>query len=159
MKDCTFGFRLTALLFMVFVTLPVLAQKTRPFEGTFYNREYDVTIRLNLYDTVIVVPKYEFLGKMNGCYQGNIHETWFVTTFSIKDGNAQVHFSNEVGSEDQVIEFSPKDSTGIIYEVVGDNDIRKAVRHKWMYLPKKMLFVRTDQPVEEKPAERHFRQY
>lgn len=159
MKDCALGVRLATLIFMVLVALPVLSQKIRPFEGTFYNKEYDVTIRLNLYDTVVVVPNYEFLGNMNGCYQGDIHETWFVTTFSMKDGNAVVHFSNEMGSENQVIKFSSQDSTGISYEVVGDNDIRKAVRHKWIYLPKKMFFVRMDKSVEVKPAERHFRQY
>ena len=40
--------------------------KWRMFEGEFYNKEYNIKISLNLYDTVLVVRHYEFLGKMNG---------------------------------------------------------------------------------------------
>ena len=46
----------------------------RPFEGEFCNVESGVLLSINLYDTVMVVPRYEFLGPVNGYLHGNIHE-------------------------------------------------------------------------------------
>ena len=135
----------------------------RIFEGRFFNKENNITIALNLYDTVLVVSNYEFLGKMNGYMHGTIHETWFVTSYVISENSAVLHLSNEMGSEDQTIKVTMRDSVNMLYETVGSNAIRKAVNGKWVKLPTKMNFMR--QPLaalkNSQPTEvpRKFRKY
>ena len=137
--------------------------KWRMFEGEFYNKEYNIKISLNLYDTVLVVRHYEFLGKMNGYMSGTLHETWFLTTYAISGNSATLHFSNEMGSEDQEINIVMTDSVHMTYEAVGGNAIRKAVNGKWVKLPVKMEFERRLLPalkLERDPEmPRTFRKY
>ena len=53
------------------------------FKGTFYNKENDITIALDLYDTTLVAPNYSFLGKLNGYISGKLYDTWFATSHKI----------------------------------------------------------------------------
>lgn len=145
--------------FFFFLITFAKAQMIRPYEGIFYNKEWNVSLTINLYDTVLVVPNYKFLGKMNGYYQGDIHECWFITNYKINEKNAIVHFSNEMGSEDQEIMLTPQDSTHLIYEVVGNDAIRKVVHNKWVKLPLKMTFERKKDLPRVKHIVQRFRQY
>ena len=36
------------------------------YVGSFYNADQGVTLTINLIDTCVVAPNYEFLGKLNG---------------------------------------------------------------------------------------------
>jgi len=164
-----------AIIFMLLCMLvPSHAQKPvqhqladslewRMFEGNFYNKAYNINISLNLYDTILVVRHYEFLGKMNGYMSGTLHETWFLTSYAISENAATLHFSNEMGSEDQEIKVVMTDSTHMTYEAVGGNAIRKAVNGKWVKLPVKMIFERRLSPIlrleREPEAPRTFRKY
>ncbi len=124
------------------------------FKGVFRNEENDIALHINLYDTVLVVPRFDFLGKMNGYMEGDVHEIWFVTSFSIKNSVAVLNLSNEMGSESQRITFSKMDSVHYKYEVNGTNAIRKIVNRKWVKLPPVMLFERVaqDSPCCRKPV-------
>lgn len=134
-------------LWLALLLLPCLVRGggDGDFKGVFRNEENDVALHLNLYDTVLVVPRFDFLGKMNGYMEGDIHEIWFVTSFSIKNGTAVLNLSNEMGSESQRIMFSRMDSVHYKYEVNGTNAIRKIVNRKWVKLPPVMLFERMAQ--------------
>ena len=133
-----------AWCWILFFLIPciLLGDNERKFEGDFWSRDNHVTLHLNLYDTVLVVPRFEFLGKMNGYMDGNIHETWFVTSFSIKNNNVVLSLSNELGSESQDVIFSQVDSIHYKYETSGPNVVRKVENKKWVKLPSVMLFER-----------------
>ena len=151
---------LSALFFnLIPNSLYASSEAERPFEGIFYNKENNVTVTLNLYDTVLVTPGYEFLGKVPGFIIGDIHETWFATSYEIREGKALIHFSNEMGSDDQDVLFTPQDSMHLDYEIQGKNCIRKVQNRKWACLPAKMIFERRKVPVAPPKKEDHFRQY
>ncbi len=159
----SFAFVLACCLDMVARSADSL--QWRMFEGEFYNKEYNISLSLNLYDTVLVARNYEFLGKMNGYMRGTIHETWFLTSYTISGNSAVLSFSNEMGSESQDVKVTVPDSLHMSYETVGGNVIRKAVNGKWVKLPSRMTFLRRGPDVREKavlmPADepRRFRMY
>ncbi len=145
--------KILLLLFLSMFSMPVIGQNVeqpvpkdsvewRMFAGDFYNNEYNLNMSINLYDTVIVVRRFEFLGKMNGYMYGNLHEAWFMTSFSISGNTANLHFTNEMGADDQEIKITMKDSTHMTYETVGGNNVRKVENRKWVKLPGKMKFLR-----------------
>ena len=115
----------------------------RPFEGEFCNVESGVLLSINLYDTVMVVPRYEFLGPVNGYLHGNIHENWFVTSFSFKKDNVvELQLSDELGSTSQTIVVTDIDCLTLEYECQGGNAIRKVVQRKWTKAPASMMLKR-----------------
>lgn len=151
---------LLLILTLFFLFFSAFAQKKRVYEGTFYNKEYDVELVLNLYDTCLVVPNYEFLGKMNGYYTGNIHETWFLTKFKQTKDGVLLSFTNEMGADAQDIKITPLDSVRLQYEVIGPNNVRKVQNRKWVKLPLKLEFKKSVQSkfADMKP-ERTYRSY
>lgn len=115
----------------------------RPFVGEFCNVESGVLLSINLYDTVMVVPRYEFLGPVNGYLHGNIHENWFVTSFRMKrDDVVELQLSDELGSTSQTIVLTAVDSMTLEYECQGGNAIRKVVQRKWAKAPASMVLKR-----------------
>lgn len=62
------------------------------YVGSFYNADQGVTLTINLIDTCVVAPNYEFLGKLNGYLWGNLHESWFVTSYQLKEGRQSFIF-------------------------------------------------------------------
>ena len=105
--------------------------------------ESGVLLSINLYDTVMVVPRYEFLGPVNGYLHGNIHENWFVTSFSFKKNNVvELQLSDELGSTSQTIVLTAIDSLTLEYECQGGNAIRKVVQRKWTKAPASMMLKR-----------------
>ena len=98
--------------------------------------ESGVLLSINLYDTVMVVPRYEFLGPVNGYLHGNIHENWFVTSFSFKKDNVvELQLSDELGSTSQTIVLTAIDSLTLEYECQG-------VQRKWTKAPASMMLKR-----------------
>lgn len=152
-----------AAFFAIFICslLSILADGNRKLEGQFLNKENNIVIQINLYDTIILTPNYEFLGEMNGFMRGNIHEVWFLNAFHIhNDSTATLHFSNEMGSDDQELLIQIKDSVNMSYEVVGTNNIRKVQNGKWVKLPAKMTFQRQFKAaLPPHQQERKFRMY
>lgn len=133
---------LLSLTCLIVVLGTASAQSTRPFKGNFYNKENDIRLSIDLYDTTIVAPAYAFLGKMNGYMTGRLYDVWFITKCQIKDGKAHVEFSNDIGADTQDVIFTPDSAGNLLYEARGTNVIRRAERGKWIKLPTKMTFVR-----------------
>lgn len=130
------------LMCLAAFNLTVAAQIQRPFKGNFYNRENDIRLCIDLYDTTVVAPAYAFLGKMNGYMTGRLYDAWFITSCKIKDGQALVEFSNDIGADSQEVVFTPDSAGNLLYEARGTNVIRRAERGKWVKLPTKMTFIR-----------------
>ena len=72
----------------LFTLLSASAQKTeKPFRAYLYNNEYEVFMRLDLYDESITVPGQDLYGELPG-YLGKKHNSfcWLITSSKI-DGN------------------------------------------------------------------------
>ena len=146
------------LLMSLLLALSTFARR-EPFQGAFYNKECRIRMELNLYDTLLVVPDYEFLGKTNGYIRGDLHEVWFLTTYKIEKGCAIVHFTNEMGADTQELILTPLDSLHLQCEVQGSNYLRKLENRKWVKLPQKMVFLRIVSPPKSQPVPQRFRKY
>ena len=149
------------LLFVLLMACAMVAaaQDVLPFKGSYVNKKWNIRLELDLYDTTLVVPDYEFLGRMNGYLQGDLHETWFLTTFERHKDKATLFLSNEMGADNQPLLLTQIDSLHLQYEVQGTNYLRKAVNRKWVKLPAKMLFERTDKGAAPKETPQRFRMY
>lgn len=119
-----------------------MAQNDRPYKGSFYNKENDLRLVIDLYDTTVVAPVYSFLGRMHGYLTGRLHDVWFITDCSLKDGKAYVEFTNDLGADSQDVVFSVTKDGNLIYNVQGTNYVRRAENGHWVKLPTEMLFVR-----------------
>lgn len=117
-------------------------EEKRPFKGSFFNKENNIRLEIDLYDTTVVAPAYSFLGAMNGYMTGNLYDAWFVTAHDIKKGKATVKLSNDLGADTQELLLYFNKEGKLIYETRGTNVIRRAENHKWIKLPDKMIFER-----------------
>jgi hypothetical protein len=129
------------------------------YVGSFYNADQGVTLTINLIDTCVVAPNYEFLGKLNGYLWGNLHESWFITSYQLKEGKATLHLSNEMGSEDQVLLLTALDHSQIKMDIEGSNGLRRVEHRKWVKLPTTFILHRVDRPVGQRPLPRRYQQY
>ena len=129
------------------------------YVGSFYKADQGVTLTINLIDTCVVAPNYEFLGKLNGYLWGNLHESWFVTSYQLKEGKAILHLSNEMGSEDQVLLLTALDRSQIKMDIEGSNGLRRVEHRKWVKLPTTLILHRVDSPANPRPLPRRYQQY
>lgn len=142
--------RITSILYILLLTTAtgVMAQDNRPYKGIFYNKENDLRIVIDLYDTTVVAPAYSFLGRMHGYLTGRLHDMWFITNCILKDGKAYVEFTNDLGADSQDVVFSLTDDGNLNYNAQGTNYIRRAENGHWVKLPTEMVFVRRKLPLK-----------
>lgn len=129
-------------MIVAFACSSIMLLAQRPFEGHFYCKETGVNMYLNLYEETLLAPGFSFLGKMHGYMKDGIYGTWMITKFNIKDQKATIRFSNDIGSDSQDIEFTPKSDSLYTYHAVGANSIRRAVGRKLVKVTGDMVFVR-----------------
>lgn len=118
--------------------------QTKPFSGELQNDEYNVFIKLNLYDKNISVPGQDIYGKMPG-YIGNTKSNyiWLMTTSNIIDSTtATIGLINDFGSEDLTctLKFNA-DSTYTLKQEDGST-LKIVVDRKYVKLPKTLIFKR-----------------
>lgn len=113
-----------------------------PFKGHFFCKETGVNMYLNLYEENIEVPGFSFLGKMHGYMRDGIYGTWMIVKSEIKNNQAIIRFSNDIGSDSQDIEFTQQNDSTFTYQTKGGNAIRKAVGRKLEKVTGEMLFIR-----------------
>ncbi len=104
--------------------------------------ENDITLRLDLYEESIDVPGMSLFGPMNGYIAGpGVYGVWMVTSFRIDSPTqALIHLSNDQGSETQAVRLTLSGDTLCTFEQTGGTTIKKAVNHKLVKVPSKMVF-------------------
>lgn len=118
------------------------SNEMRPFEGHFYCPETGVHMHLNLYEENIEIPNFSFLGRTHGYMNGRIYGTWMLVKHEIKEQTATLRFSNDIGSDTQVIEFIQNPDKTYTYQTVHGNAIRKAVGRHLVKTTGHMIFKR-----------------
>lgn len=123
--------RVLLLALFCFITNIASAQQTkeaRPFEGHFYSAESQVDLYLNLYEEDILVPNFDFLGKMNGYMNGKgIYGTWMLLKHTINGNKATLRFSNDIGSDVQDAELTLNADSTYSFRTINKNALRRAV--------------------------------
>ena len=120
----------------------ITSETLRPFEGQFYCEDTGVHIHLNLYEENVDIPNFSFLGQTHGYMNGNIYGTWMLVKHEIKQNKAILRFTNDIGSDTQVVEFTLNPDHTYTYETIHGNSIRKAVGRKLVKTTGHMIFRR-----------------
>ena len=119
-----------------------LTSKLRPFEGHLYCSETGVHIHLNLYEENVDIPNFSFLGKTHGYMNGNIYGTWMLVKHEIDEHKATLRFSNDIGSDTQIVLLTLNPDQTYTYEALHGNAIRKAIGRKLVKTTNHMIFKR-----------------
>ena len=137
------------LLFILFTfhfsLLTSFAQsKEGPFHAYLYNNEYEVYLKINLYDEDVEIPGQELYGPLPG-YFGKKHNSfcWVITAAEVKnDKTATLSLINDYGSEDLTATLTLKnDSTYILKQEKGST-LKVPKNSKWQKIPKILEFKR-----------------
>lgn len=99
----------------------------RPFKGTFENREAQLSLVIDLYDTTIEAPGLSFLGKLNGYLAGRgVYGTWLLVDHKVEGEKATLRLSIDTGADSQTVELTQLSDTTMRYRAIGGNSVKKA---------------------------------
>lgn len=133
----------TALLMAIFAT--VCAAQIKPtLRGTFYNKDYKITLRLDLTAESIKIPGLEFLGGTNGYISGGIvYNTWIVTDFKQDtDSSAMIRMINDYGADTQEMKLTKMRGDTFSLELRPPIVVKQAVKRKLVKVGPKYIFVK-----------------
>ena len=114
------------------------------FRAYIVNNEYEVYMRINLYEQNVTVPGHELYGELPGFLgKRNNSFCWVITSCKVKnEKEAKLQLINDFGSEDlSATLIRQNDSTYILRQDEG-NTIKVPLKGKWQKLPKTLDFIR-----------------
>ena len=111
--------------------------KPQVFRAYIVNKEYDVYMRINLYDQNIEVPGQELYGLLPG-YLGKNHNSfcWVITSAKVKGNTATLALINDYGSEDLTATLTRKNDSIYILKQESGSTLKVPKNGKWQKLPK-----------------------
>lgn len=137
-----------ALVALLMVSLAFAQEQsavdTTTFRGHYFNKEYNVYIRMNAYWADIIVPGQEVYGELPGFFGDNQDaRKWLFTAIEVTTPTtATLQVINDYGSEDLEATFTRKDD-GTFELKQGEGSTMKIARdRKWVKLPKTLVFVK-----------------
>jgi hypothetical protein len=137
-----------ALVALLMVSLAFAQEQsavdTTTFRGHYFNKEYNVYIRMNAYRADIIVPGQEVYGELPGFFGDNQDaRKWLFTAIEVTTPTtATLQVINDYGSEDLEATFTRKDD-GTFELKQGEGSTMKIARdRKWVKLPKTLVFVK-----------------
>ena len=125
----------------LFTLLSASAQKTeKPFRAYLYNNEYEVFMRLDLYDESITVPGQDLYGELPG-YLGKKHNSfcWLITSAKIDGNKAELQMINDYGSEDLTATLTAENDSLYVLKQVEGSTLKVPKEGKWQKLPSKLV--------------------
>jgi len=130
--------RIFASLIVVLACSSAFSQNDgKGFKGYIYNDEYQIFIKMNLYDKDIKVPGQDFLGSLDGyigCKRSG--QVWPIISSRItQDKVAEIEAVNDYGSEDFTAKITVnKDGTYTLRKSEGST-LKFPVKGKWHKIP------------------------
>lgn len=137
-------FIIQTLLLLMVVTTSKAQQDSTTFRAYLINNEYQVYLRINLYDQNIEIPGQELYGQLPG-YLGKQHNSfcWVITSCQIEDErHAKLQLINDFGSEDLTAILTRQDDTTYVLKQVTGSTLKVPHQGKWRKLPKVLEFKR-----------------
>ena len=120
------------------------ASGDRSFKGYLFNDEYDVYLRINLYDQDIEVPGQELYGRLPG-FMGKRHNSfyWVITSATVDDErHAKIALINDYGSEDLTATLTRKNDSIYVLRQESGSALKMPKSGKWQKLPKTLEMKR-----------------
>lgn len=109
------------------------------FNGSFFNKDYSINMKLNLYESNIPIPGLE-LDSCYGYLQGALNGTWVVLKVKSIEGDvAVVRAASDRGSDAQDVEFTITDN-GVDMRQLDGASIKTVAKGKYVKLPKVVSF-------------------
>lgn len=146
----------TLMLAALYIQATAQTGLQRPFHAYLYNEEYQVWLDINFYDNNINVPSQEIFGELPGYFGAKRdNRKWLITDATVKGNTATLTIVNDYGSEDltailtcngdgkQQEDGSVSGATYTLTQKSGST-MKIVVNRKWVKLPKKLTFTRTD---------------
>lgn len=113
------------------------------FRARLYNKEYDVFLKINLYEETETIPGQDILGETYGYLKKSTDQrVWIITGVEIDKSGKRVKLEmiNDYGSEDLTATLTcESDSTYTLRQDEGST-LKVAGKGKWIKLPKIMKF-------------------
>jgi hypothetical protein len=130
----------------LWLTISTFAEQkdSTAFRAYLYNNEYEVYLRINLYDEDIKVPGQELYGTLPG-YLGKKNNSfcWVVTSARIKDSKtATLDMINDYGSEDLTATLTRKNDSIYILKQESGSTLKVPKNSKWQKIPKTLELKR-----------------
>lgn len=125
---------------------------TTTFKGYYYNKDYDVYIRLDAYGARVTVPGQEVFGELPGFF-GDSRDArkWLITSIDpIDHKQITLNIVNDYGSEDLEATFSQKNDSVFVLKQGSGSTIKIARDHKWVKMPRTMEFVKRPEATERR---------
>ncbi len=134
---------LFSLLFCALCAGTVTAQGDLHFRGYFVNNDYEVYLRINLYEQNIEVPGQELYGQLPG-YLGKQRNSfcWVITSAEVKGKEATLQLINDYGSEDLTATLTQKNDSVFVLRQGKGSALKVPKNGKWQKLPKTLEFKR-----------------
>jgi len=126
--------------------VPIWSQKQNKesFHAYLINNEYEVYLRINLYDQNIEIPGQELYGQLPG-YLGKLRNSfcWVITSCNVKsEEKAELQLINDFGSEDLEATLTRENDSIYVLRQVTGSTIKIPKNGKWQKLPKTLRFIR-----------------
>jgi hypothetical protein len=133
-----------AILTMWLISAVCLAQTERPFEGYLYNEEYQIYLKLNVYDKNIMVPDQDIYGELPG-YLGSKRDSrlWLITDANqLNEKSVELSVINDYGSEDFIARITIDDKGVYTFKHIEGSTYKIVVNSKYVKIPKTITFVK-----------------
>ena len=128
----------------LFSLLPASAQEiAKPFRAYLYNNDYEVFMRLDLYNESITVPGQDLYGELPG-YLGKKNNSfcWLITSAKIDGNKAELQMINDYGSEDLTATLTAENDSLYVLKQVEGSTLKVPKEGKWQKLPSKLVLKR-----------------
>lgn len=132
------------VIFLWLCTPLVLFAQQDAFHAYLFNKDYDVYLRINLYDQDVIIPGQELYGSLPG-YLGKKQNSfcWVITSCEVKsEQEASLQMINDFGSEDLVATLTRQNDSIYILRQGSGSTIKVPHQGKWRKLPKTLEFKR-----------------
>lgn len=133
------------LCFFVWLSACVLVraeEPQQPFKGYLFNSDYNVYIRMNLYDLDIIVPGQELFGQVPGYLsRETTNYCWLFVAADITNPKCvQLQVSNDYGSEDFTAKLLMQDDSTFVFQHLEGSALKVPKNGKWLKLPNTLTF-------------------
>jgi len=135
---------LSTLLLMLFCTSIFAQGDNRSFRAYLYNNEYNVYLRINLYEQDIEIPGQELYGQLPGFLgKKNNSFCWVITSCDVKnEEQAELQLINDYGSEDLTATLIRQNDSLYVLKQGAGSTLKVPNKGKWMKLPKTLELKR-----------------
>ena len=135
--------KILSLLAVLSCTLAIQAQQadSTVFRAYLYNEEYDVYMRINLYEQDIIISWQDIYGPLPGFLAKNDYNfCWMITDSKVSGRKAELEMVNDYGSEDLTATLTLENDSLYVLRQKKGSALKVPNKGKWQKLPATLTF-------------------